>query len=294
MNRMKSSLGLFFAAALCAPFAWGAGAEPPQGREFYWNSIVNIHIDNHSTLVGKGMSAEEIAARIRDLPGDFIQVSAFGNAAILPTYPSAVLPNPELDGWDTLAVWKRACELAGKRFHIYLNTKAWKAAELKPEWRQLNAAGMPMFSGKGQHGACARPSADGAGLLEARLLPILREVCETYRPGGLWIDGDHSRSLVCYCAHCKAAWKARTGKSEPPVSASDPDWPAWVDLEIERFDDTAVRWPKSPMPSIPTCSIAAITPSSGCTAPTTDAIPARRRSLSITSRAISATAIRSI
>jgi hypothetical protein len=28
---------------------------------------------------------------------------------------------PDLDGWDTLAVWRRAVLKSGKRFHVYIN-----------------------------------------------------------------------------------------------------------------------------------------------------------------------------
>jgi hypothetical protein len=221
---LLSCVGLLFLGSL----------HPSTRSDWYWDSPVNLHIDNHSAQVGKGKTPEELAEMLRPLPVDLVQVSALGADGQV-SYPSAVgKPSTALEGWDTMASWAKAAKLAGKRFHIYINTRGISLGKEHPDWVQLNAEG----KGNGHRGGddlCARPS-DGTGFLEAYLLPLIRELATGYKPGGLWVDGDHARTPVCYCRHCKAAWKKTTGQDEPPVRDDHPDWPRWLSLEQERYD----------------------------------------------------------
>lgn len=228
---MKSPLPLLAAVLICVPSALGGSR-----NDWYWGSLVNLHIDNHSRLVGKGKTAGDIATLLQTLPVDMVQVSAYGADGAMTTYPSTLLSRKDLAGWDTLAVWKEAAQKAGKRFHVYINTRGLSVTKEHPDWMQVDATG----KGKGKNGgldACARPSPDGTGYLEALLLPLLTEIMERYRPDGIWVDGDHARTRTCYCRHCKSAWLAHTGQSEPPASASAPDWPRWLAFEQQRYDD---------------------------------------------------------
>lgn len=220
---------------LCG-FAITASAATTERNEWYWNSLVNLHIDNHGLLVGKGKTADEIAAQLKKLPVDIVQVSAYGSDSAKTTYPSKLLSHPDLGDWDTLAVWKEATLKAGKRFHVYINTRGLTITRQHPDWVQRDATG----KGKGRNNGldtCARPSADGTGYLEALLLPLLEEIMSKYKPDGIWVDGDHARARTCYCKNCKTAWQTLTGQNEPPTDPKHPDWPRWLALEQERYDE---------------------------------------------------------
>ena len=210
-------------------------AQEPKRNEWYYDSVVNLHIDNHSSLAGKGYTAEQLTEMVRDIPVSMIQVSAFGAVGIT-TYPTAICPHPDLGDWDTLAVWKQVAKNCGTRYGIYINTRGLGLPKTHPEWTQLDAKG----KGRGRHNGldvCARPSADGKGVLEQVFVPLMSELGSRYQPDAVWVDGDHARTPTCYCANCRAAWKALSGKDEPPTDPEDPDWPAWCKLEQERFDE---------------------------------------------------------
>lgn len=236
-GRLAAAAGwMLCLAAGCATDSDNGAAADNSRSEWYWNSLVNLHIDNHGRLVGKGRTADEIADHLKRLPVDIVQVSAYGADGAVTTYPSALLARDDLEGWDTLGVWKEAAGKAGKRFHVYINTRGLTLTKQRPEWTQLDAFG----KGKGKNNGldiCPRPSPDGSGYLESLLLPLLEEIMVRYRPDGIWVDGDHARTPACYCPSCKAAWQADAGKPEPPVDAADPDWPRWLAFQQNRYDD---------------------------------------------------------
>jgi len=237
MRKRRGERGRVGRALLLAVVVAGAAPGATTERNaWYRDSPVNLHIDNHGGLVGKGRTADEIAAKLRELPVDIVQVSAYGADGAMMTYPSSLRSRSDLEGWDTLAVWGEAARKAGKRFHVYINTRGLMLTKSHPEWTQVDAAGR----GKGRNDgldACPRPSADGTGYLEALLLPMIGEFMTRYRPDGVWVDGDHARTRACYCRNCRAAWTAASGKAAPPADAKDPDWPRWLALEQERYDE---------------------------------------------------------
>ncbi|MFW6164233.1 MAG: hypothetical protein ACODAJ_15805, partial [Planctomycetota bacterium] len=212
----------------------GCAAEPPPRNDWYRDALVVLHNDNHSRLLGKGHTVEELTAMVRDIPVAMIQVSAFG-AVGTTTYPTDIRPHPQLGDWDTLAAWKQVADRLDRRFSVYINTRGLRISKDHPEWTQRDARGR----GKGRHGGldiCLRPSPDGSGALETIFLPMLREIVTRYQPDGIWVDGDHARTPTCYCPNCQAAWKAATGQDEPPTSPEDPDWPRWLAFQQQRFD----------------------------------------------------------
>lgn len=227
---------LLAAAILATLIPSGIHAGEPSRDAWYWNSKVNLHIDNHSGLVGKGHSVEELTDMVRDLPVSLIQVSAFGANGVT-TYPTEIRPNPDQGDWDTLAAWRQVAKNLNKRFCIYINTRGLSLPTTHPDWMQRDAQGKGRGKGRPDwRDVCARPSADGTGVVEQVLLPLLKEIVTRYEPDGIWVDGDHARTAVCYCPHCVDAWKAETGKDRPPTNSDDPDWPRWLALEQARFD----------------------------------------------------------
>lgn len=220
-----SRLAVFYIALGLLTVTPSRGAEP---NDWYWDSPVNIHWDNHGRPLGQGMTPEEIASLFKGMKVDMIQVSARSGHT---TYPSKVgVPNPTLDGYDTMATWRKVTRRLGTRMWVYVNViDAPYLAAKHPNWRRVDAKG-------NKTRVCNRPSADGSGWLEQYAIPLVQEIIGRYEPDGFWFDGDWQIPKVCYCDNCKAAWKAATGVAEPPKETSDPNWQRWVALEQERLD----------------------------------------------------------
>lgn len=210
---------------LAASIAWAA----PR-NDWYWDSPVNIHWDNHSGALGQGMSVDEIAALFEGLNVDMIQVSA--RSTPYATYPTEIgIPRPNLDGYDTMATWRAVTRKLGMKMCVYINViEEPKLTPDHPEWMRVDAKG-------NKSRVCNRPSADGSGYLETIMAPMVREIIARYDVDGFWFDGDWQIPSVCYCPNCRAAWKRLTGKDEPPKDAGDPDWPRWITLEQQRRDE---------------------------------------------------------
>jgi hypothetical protein len=246
MKGLVVLLGLSGAIGLPSPARSESEPRAAERNEWYWDSPVNIHWDNHGSPLGKGMSVDQIAQLFDGLNVDMIQVSARSGYT---TYPSKVgVPNPDLNGYDTMATWRKVTRRLGTRLWVYINViDEPHLIDRHPEWRRVDAQGK-------ESRVCNRPSADGSGYLEQMMIPMVQEIIERYHPDGFWFDGDWQIPVVCYCANCKAAWKQAVGKEDPPRDAKDPDWPRWVRLEQERLDGYKRKLAEAIHAAAPKCS----------------------------------------
>ena len=130
-----------------------ATARRPRRSDWYRDALVVVHCDNHSALLGKGHSIDELTEMMRDIPVPMIQVSAFG-AVGTTTYPTDIRPHPQLGDWDTLAAWREVARRLGHRFCVYINTRGLRISKDHPAWTQLDASGR----GKGRHGGGPMPA----------------------------------------------------------------------------------------------------------------------------------------
>lgn len=200
-------------------------------NEWYIHSLVNVHIDNHGSPVGKGQDINELTDLLETLPVTMLQVSAQSTGAA--TYPTEIGENnPDLKGYDTLAVLKEVTGRLGRKLCIYMAVDS-RPALLKshPHWAWTDA--------DGSHNArtvCLRPNRQQKGFLYERFLPQIREIIAKYDPDGFWFDGDLAVALPCWCERCVAAWKEETSV-EPPRDVSARHWLRWWNWNRERFDE---------------------------------------------------------
>lgn len=205
---------------------------------WYAATLANLHIDNHSDIIARFMSTEDLADLLRGLDVDVVQVSALGNQGTKLTFPSKRLPHlvhPELGDYDMIERFRDATLAAGKRFFIYINTRGLRLDAEHPDWVQRDANGHGSRF-RGGNDMCARPTPDGRGFLELELLPLLAELTERYEPDGFWVDGDHARIPACYCDNCREAFRRAAGR-DAPVSAEEEAYDEWMAFQLTRRDE---------------------------------------------------------
>ncbi|MCE5239528.1 alpha-L-fucosidase [bacterium] len=220
-------LALLLAVASCAM------AQKPR-NDWYRSSLVNIHCDNHSGLLGKGVPPDELLEAFRSVPVTMVQVSAQSNGYA--TYPTKVgLNNPNADGYDTLATFKTVTQKLGKKLCIYMSVDR-RPLQVKdhPEWAMRTAKGEITING--DPCVCNRPNRDKRGYLYEQFLPQIKEIIARYDPDGFWFDGDYILTKPCWCDNCLREWKADTGQDAPRDEAS-PLWAKWCDWHYQRFHE---------------------------------------------------------
>ncbi len=223
--------GLAVLAAVSAALAL-ANAAAAERNEWYRNSRVWIHCDNHSGLLGQGLTAEALAAMFATVPCDLIQVSAQSNG--FATYLAKVgTTNPQGQGYDTLAVFKGVTAQLGRRLGVYMSVDR-RPGEIKdhPEWAAREADGSITISGEPI--VCQKPNRRQQGYLYEHFIPQIREVIAGYDPDALWFDGDYILPRPCWCERCLAEWQADTGQ-EAPRAKGAAAWEGWLEWHVGRY-----------------------------------------------------------
>jgi hypothetical protein len=196
--------------------------------EWYKKTLLNIHFDHHvgpNTPVGGGADVDELTSLIAPIKPGFIQYHSKGHPGWT-NYPTRLGGSPPTLVKDALAIYRRVAEKLGIRFTVYYSgLKDEYAAREHPEWRRRNARGDFI----GEDVLCPN-----SGYVEARVLPQLREIIETYNPDGFWFDGDCWSVAPCYCNSCKRAFMVSYGR-EPPENPQDPLWKTWMAFHRESF-----------------------------------------------------------
>lgn len=206
------------------------GAEPR--NQWYRDSHVWIHCDNHSSLLGRGLSVDDLTAMFGTIPFDMLQVSAQSNTYA--TYPTEVGWNhPQADGYDTVGTFREVTRRLGKRLCLYMSVDR-RPVQLKehPEWCAIGSDGKPIINGEPI--VCQRPNRQHQGYLYEQFIPQIQELVRKYDPAGFWYDGDYILTRPCWCPNCLAEWQAETGK-EAPRDAKSPDWQPWLDWHFQRY-----------------------------------------------------------
>jgi len=223
----STPLAFLAAAVLVVPALVGA-----ERNDWYRDARVWVHCDNHSGLLGQGLTAEALTALFGSIPCDLIQVSAQSNGYA--TYLSTVgTANPQGGGYDTLATFKDVTGRLGRRLGVYMSVDR-RPMEIKdhPEWAAREADGTVSISGEPI--VCQKPNRQQRGYLYERFLPQIREIIGSYDPDAFWFDGDYILPRPCWCERCLAEWQADTGLAAPRGKDA-PEWARWTAWHQERY-----------------------------------------------------------
>jgi hypothetical protein len=130
-------------------------------------------------------------------------------------YPTRIgTPHPGMRG-DVLGGFVKECRKQRLSILTYVSFGIdGQAGKKHPEWCQRTKEGT-IPGGAGY--ICVCPF---TGYLDRLMEPQIAEIIERYRPDGLWFD-TMSALAPCYCARCRRAFRAATGKAIP-TGESDP------------------------------------------------------------------------
>lgn len=215
--------------AVCLPLLL---VTTPPRNEWFRQSLVNVHFDNHSSLLGQGLAPDELTAAFATVPVTMLQVSAQSNGPA--TYPTNVGLNATgANGFDTIGLFRGLTRKLGRKLVVYMSVDR-RPMQLKqhPEWGHLNADGKPQINGEPI--VCNRPNRAKKGYLYEQFLPQIRELSAKYQVDGFWFDGDYILPRPCWCANCLAEWQADTGQPAPR-QAGEAAWAKWVAWHYERY-----------------------------------------------------------
>lgn len=131
--------------------------------------------------------------------------------------------DPAMQGRDGTREVVALCHKRGIRYVAYYwaQREAASVGVEHPEWRALNSAGQPNGYYCGNTGY--------RELVRDRIVELVREV----GVDGIFFDMYHVVGDACYCAACRAKFRAETGQ-EPPVREEfdSPLWQKWVEFRF--------------------------------------------------------------
>lgn len=131
--------------------------------------------------------------------------------------------DPAMQGRDGTREVVALCHKRGIRYVAYYwaQREAASVGVEHPEWRALNSAGQPNGYYCGNTGY--------RELVRDRVVELVREV----GVDGIFFDMYHVVGDACYCAACRAKFRAETGQ-EPPVREEfdSPLWQKWVEFRF--------------------------------------------------------------
>lgn len=216
------------------------------GDERYFGLHYDLHAGPGETELGTRCSEAELAPMLELMAPDFVQTDCKGH----PGYTSwfSRVPNASVPAGlkqDALLQWRQATRRLGLPLHCHYSgiwDKA--AAEKHPGWAVVTVDGKGGGAPFGQNAGAAtcETMCPRSRYLDDLMIPQMLELIDRYEVDGFWVDGDIWAVQPCYCAACKAAWRGKTGREEPPAGPEDPDWPRWMMFTRESFYAYVTRY----------------------------------------------------
>lgn len=242
---------MMFSLAACLILA--AQETVPEAAAPKWpaTAFFGLHYDLHpgatDTELGRETTYEHIREQLEKVKPDYVQYDCKGHPGYT-GYPTQVgSPSPGIVN-DALAIWRQVTRDMGIPLSIHYSG-VWdtRALELHPEWANVHADGQ-----KDANYTC--PLSE---YTEQLLIPQLIEVIDLYDIDGVWIDGENWASRPCWCERCTAEFTKRTGVTEIPKQADDPQWQAWLAFQRDLFTEHVRKYAEAlhaRKPGIAVCS----------------------------------------
>ena len=143
-------------------------------------------------------------------------------------------PASTMDGFDGTRDVVEQCHRLGLRYVAYYWAQREPAslATEHPEYLQRNAASKPLDT------FCFN-NPDYRALVRQRIVELVAD----WDVDGIFFDMYHPGVGRCYCDHCRAAFKARSGQDAPATEdLSDPLWQDWTKFKQDSITATLLEF----------------------------------------------------
>jgi len=218
---LKKIILLFFCCSITIPF-WGYA----QQRLRRADSFLGFHFDFHATVadkeLGKGFDTFDtmlLADFLRSTKPDYIQVDSKGHPGYS-SYPTKIGYSANSFVKDPMRIWR---DITNKfKIPLYVHYSGIldaKAIHENPQWGRINANGTIDSTEAAFLGEYA----------EKLLIPQLKEMIDTYKIDGAWIDGDCWATKPDYSPVVVKRFLDKTGLKEVPLSTVDIHFKEWLD-----------------------------------------------------------------
>lgn len=243
MNRFTGILSVIALAGM------PCGLAVSQAPNWHEDAFFGLHYDLHpgagDTELGRETTYEHIRAMLEKVKPDFVQYDCKGHPGYA-GYPTKVgSPSPGIVN-DALKVWREVTRDMGIPLSIHYSG-VWdtRAIELHPEWAKIGPRG----------NADPNYTSRLSKYDEELLIPQLIEVVKEYDIDGMWIDGENWASQPDWSEACQKAFTEKTGVTEIPKKAGDPNWHEWLAFQRDLFVKHVTKYVDAVHAVKPTCMV---------------------------------------
>ncbi len=207
----------------------------------------DIHVVKSDTNIGYRLDLKGLTKMLKLSGADFVQTDSKGHPGLTSWFsktPGATVGPGVIKDW--VLEWRKATKELGLPLHCHYSG-LWEitAGINHPDWCIIGPDGKLVNSGGGFRGMKS-PGGDKISpyspYVDELMIPQLFELIDRYDVDGFWIDGDIWAVSPCYCNDCIAAFKEKTGISDPPRTHEDPHWEEWANFTKEGLEQYITRY----------------------------------------------------
>ena len=215
---LKKTIVLFCCCCITIPF-WGYA----QQRLRRADSFLGFHFDFHATAtdkeLGKGFDTMLLADFLRRTKPDYIQIDSKGHPGYS-SYPTTVGYSANSFVKDPMRIWRDVTNKFNIPLYVHYSG-IWdkKAIRENPQWGRIKADGTIDSTKAAYLGEYS----------EKLMIPQLKEMINTYKIDGAWIDGDCWSTEPDYSPEVVNGFLAGTELKEVPRSPADAGYKKWLD-----------------------------------------------------------------
>lgn len=227
MMAIMSKVRHLIALILLASFSLYAQA--PQKPLKRAESFFGFHFDFHASAddkeIGKTLTAGMVDSLLSMTKPDFIQVDCKGHAGYS-SYPTKV--GNQAGGYtkDILKLFREVTEKHAVALYVHYSG-VWdqKAIQEHPCWGIVRPDGT----------RDKLKTSFYSGYLDSLLIPQLKELSDSYRVNGAWIDGDCWAAELDYSPEALKDFARETGITTAPKSSDDPNYNTFLEFTRHVF-----------------------------------------------------------